>query len=217
MTVRRTASAALTLTLVLAGCSGGNDDGASPAAPTTAAPSPSASASPTVKPSRVPPVTAPVDPASSGAGVTVVLEPDGLGFRHEGASISEVPFGASVSTVTTALASSLGTGTTRSLPECGQGPRTQVEYNGFTVLLDKNRFVGWTESGSPTRDLSTADDIRLQVTLAEVKQAYPKTQVSTGSVGPEFFNENGISGFLDGTTSQSRVTQLYGGETCFLR
>jgi hypothetical protein len=236
----RTTALALALVpaLLVTGCSG--DGGESDPAPTTPVPvsttatptgatpsatsasagpsgSASATSTPTPRPSRVPPpVSRPIDSIPQGSGDTVVLRGDGLALAS-GTSIRLVPFGSSVSTITTALAATLGKGKTSAQPECGQGPRTQVDYNGFTVLLDGAKFVGWTESGSAERDLATADEIALQVTLAEVRQAFPKAKVSNGSLGPEFFVAGGVSGLLDGTAPQSRVTLLYGGETCFFR
>ena len=221
---RTTSSAVLPLVGVLllglaSGCS--DDDEGAPAAsapatttsasPTTATPSatpsPRRSVAPVVRPSRVPRATSPAQQVPSGAGVTVVLSAGGLGFvTDEGRR--QVPFGSTVSQLTPSLAATLGAGETRSLPECGQGPRKQVEYDGFTILLEGTRFVGWTESGSAERDLMTDDGIALQVTLSEVREAQPDVEVLSASLGPEFVSETGVSGFLDGTRPQSRVNLL---------
>ena len=201
------------LLLLCAGC-GGSSGAAAPAvsppvSPPAAAPSASAEASPSPSPS----------PSVPDAKPVLVLEPDGLGVLVGESSIRHLPFETTTAAqVTTAVETVLGPGEAQDMPECGQGPRRDYRTQGFDLLFDGTRFVGWLDAGAPGRSLSSADGVGVGITLAKLKQLRPKVQVTEDTLGPEFGEEpTGISGFLSGTTPTSRVTKVYAGETCFFR
>jgi hypothetical protein len=182
---------------------------ASPSAPDSASQTPAGSAS------------GPASGSASGPGAAdapaLVLEVDGLGVAVD-ASIRQLPFGTSRAVITTALTTTLGALKATVQSECGQGPRTQLDGQGLSVLFSGARFVGWTASGGTAGHLTTGDGIGVGSTLAKVRAQYPGIKVSTDSLGPEFTSEGGgLSGLLDGTAPTSKVTTIYAGETCFFR
>ena len=149
----------------------------------------------------------------------LVLEPGGLGVRVGAGRIRHLRFGTSAAKVTLAVKSALGTGTTSPQPECGQGPRSSYRVKGFSLLLDGNRFVGWTDQGTPGRRLFASDGTGVGITLARLRQLHPnRITVLRQTLGPEFSHAGrGIDGLLSGTRRTSRVTTVFAGETCFFR
>jgi len=145
----------------------------------------------------------------------LVLEVGGLGVVA-GSSVRHLPFGTSRASVSTALTTTLGELKVTRLEECGQGARTQLDRQGFSVLLQGTRFVGWTDAGGPDRHLTTVDGIGVGSTLGQVRAQYPGVQVLTGTLGPEF-TSTGLSGLVTATTAAAKVTTIYAGETCFFR
>lgn len=203
---------ALLLGVTLAGCGGSDDRTDEPTGGATTAPA-------------VPASPAPPSQVRLGADGLILVDP-------AGATTGRLDFStAGVGTVRDALGRALGAGRDNPLPACPQGPRTSVQYDGFSVLLDGTRFVGWTERGSAERNLTTTGGLGLQSSLADVRAALPDAVVRNGPRGPEFtaggsgptaspgvtpgaMATPGLSGLLDGTTPMSRVTSMSGGETC---
>jgi hypothetical protein len=147
-----------------------------------------------------------------------VLQPDGVGVAVGDATIRQLPFaGTPAARVRTAVAAALGPLTLTRLPECGQGARTSAGRQGFSLLLDGARFVGWTDQGAPGRRLTTADGIGVGSTLAALRRSLGTVEVTAGSLGAEWTAAGGLSGVLDGTSAGSRVTVISAGETCFFR
>ncbi|MCW2605885.1 MAG: hypothetical protein JWO60_578 [Frankiales bacterium] len=188
---------ALALLLALTACGGASEE----ASPDTSAAAPSSA---TTAPST-PPTTAP----TTEAGATLVLRKDGLALRS-GSSTVAIPFGSGTSLVAPALASALGEPEQKTVP-CGQGPRTSLSSQGFDVLFDGERFVGWDESGA---GLVTDDGLRIGSTRAEVVKALPDAEFSQTELGTEFASPGGLSGFLDGPSETASVVGLVGGEVC---
>jgi len=215
--------AAVTL-FALTGCSGGSSTGTAASPGSAAAPTTQAASSPAPEPSSSPPQPSPTPSPSPSPSPTagfqpqLILEPDGLGFLVGPASIRHLTFAdTSADAIRTALAHVLGTLKTQPLPECGQGARTSLSRDGFSVLLSGTKFVGWTDQGSKGITLTTAIGLGIGSTLAQVKQAEGAVTLDNATLGPEFFKENGISGFLTGLKDTSKVTAVYAGETCFFR
>lgn len=187
---------ALVLLLGVAACGGGG--GTSQAGPGSAAATP-ASAVPSAAP-------------TTEAGATLVLRGDGLALQSGGSTVA-IPFGSGTGVVAPALASTLGE--PQQMPvECGQGARTALSSQGFDVLFDGERFVGWDESGA---GLVTDTGLRLGSTRADVVKALPKAEFSTTTLGEEFSDASGVAGFLDGPGATAKVTGLVGGESCVVR
>ena len=230
MKLRPLPTAAATLAAVtlfaLTGCSGGSSTGTAASPGSAAAPTTQAASSPAPEPSSSPPQPSPTPSPSpppspsptAGFQPQLILEPDGLGFLVGPASIRHLTFAdTSADAIRTALAHVLGTLKTQPLPECGQGARTSLSRDGFSVLLSGTKFVGWTDQGSKGITLTTAIGLGIGSTLAQVKQAEGAVTLDNATLGPEFFKENGISGFLTGLKDTSKVTAVYAGETCFFR
>ena len=163
------------------------------------------------------------DPANrrrTGSGVArpvMVLQSDGLGFFVGGSSIRQMPFGSPVTAVRTAVTATLGRLVATSLPECGQGPRTEASHGGFSLLFDGGRFVGWTDQGRSGQRLTTGDGLGIGSTLAVLRRSLGTVTVSASSLGVEWSVEGGLSGLLAGRLNGSTVTVISGGETCFFR
>ncbi len=82
--------------------------------------------------------------------------------------------------VTKALQDALGTpGQASDLPDCGQGPRSAVRFEGLSVLFDGDTFVGWTDEGSPERNSTTPEGLGIQSSLADLRSVLPGVQVSS--------------------------------------
>jgi hypothetical protein len=113
------------------------------------------------------------------------------------------------------LTAAFGRAPSTSRPDCGQGPRTQSSWSGFSVLFDDGgQFVGWTdETGVGMTDAG----IRVGATLTQLRRAFPDVSLLDGSLGTEWTTRRGLSGLLNGTKPTSKVTTIYAGETCFAR
>ena len=175
---------------------------------------PAATDTPEPTPTRTPPTPSPTRTATRPV---VVLEPDGLGVLIGTSSIRRLPFGSPARAVRTAVAAALGPLRTTDLPECGQGPRVGSDRQGFSLLFDGTRFVGWTDQGAPGRRLSTADGVRVGSTRAQLERSLGDPTVTDGSLGIEWNSPGGLFGLLDGVRPTSRVTVVSAGETCFFR
>lgn len=145
----------------------------------------------------------------------LVLAADGLDLAAPGAALRRLPFRQTGSPVVrAAVEAALGLGERTELAGCGQGRRAAYVFDGFRVLLDGDRFVGWTEQGAPGRALATAQGLGLQSSLAELRAVLPDVEVVEGRVGTEW-SGSGLSGRLDGP--EGGVVEISGGETCVAR
>jgi len=179
----------------------------------------SASATASASTSASPSATASLSASTTTAATkpVLILEPDGLGVLVGAASIRHVPFGTDVSTVRTVATGTLGGLATTKQSECGQGPRTQLAAQGFSMLVDGSKFVGWFDSGQSAPRLTTGTGLGVGSTLAQVKASLAGVRVATDTLGPEWTTESGLNGLLDGTSPTSKVTGIYAGESCFFR
>jgi hypothetical protein len=182
-------------------------------AATTEAPTPT----PTVAVITPAPVRTSAKPAATSP--TMILEGDGLGFLVGSSSIRHFTFGEATSDqITTAVTNAIGAGSSSADTACGQGARSSYQVKGFSMLFDKGTLVGWTNTGVPGHVLTSADGIGIGITLAKLKTLEADVKVTSGSLGPEWFaGDKAINGLLSGTTSTSKVTAVYAGETCFAR
>lgn len=176
-----------------------------------AAPSTAAAASPSAAATDVP------SPGDSGDSTPeLVLQGDGLGRLSGGADVAALLFGStSADGVRQAVEAALGTTAQVDLPTCPQGPRTALQVDGFTVLLNGDSFVGWTDAGAPDRSMTTADGIGTGSRLAELRSAVPDVQVGQDPAGATTFTSaDGLSGLLTGPDPTAAIASLSGGETC---
>lgn len=160
------------------------------------------------------PVAAPssATPSAEAQAGRLVLRGDGLAFVA-GGETTMLPFGSGTSVVVPAIAASLGEPQPLAV-ECGQGVRDTVGVNGFDVIFDEDKMVGWDESGA---GLSTDKGVKLGTTKQQLQQLLPDATFETTTLGPEFRSPSGLGGFLEGETPQSIVVGLTGGESCVAR
>lgn len=189
------------------------------ASSTSAAPTSSRPAATSAAPSSAGTKGGTKPPTATADVPVLILEPDGLGVLVGSAAIRHLRFGdTDAATLKTVLGRTLGGGLKRnSLPECGQGPRASLGREGFSVLLDGDTFVGWTDQGSQQRHLTTAAGVGVGSSLKKIKASLSGVDVSDGSLGPEFLASNGFGGILDSAGSSAKATLVYAGETCFFR
>jgi hypothetical protein len=148
----------------------------------------------------------------------VTLETDGLLIATGTQPAKHYALGSSDVAVRAALASALGGAlTVTTSPECGQGPRTAADRDGFSILIDGTKFVGWVDQGAPRRHLTTRRGLGIGSTLTQVRLLLSGVTVSNATLGPEFVTGSGLGGLLTGTSNNSTITTIYAGETCFFR
>lgn len=161
-------------------------------------------------PTGTPDPAATPDPA--GQGDDLVLQGDGLSLLH-GDTPQPLPFGtAPVADVRAALTAALGDVAETGAVACPQGPRVELTADGFTVLLDGDRFVGWTDVGAPDRALTTTDGVGTGTRLPDLRSALPDVQVPAG--GTTWSSAGGLSGTLSGSDPAARVAVISAGQTC---
>lgn len=201
--------------VLLAGCSGSSSPSL---APSTAASDVSGSA--TDAPDSGAPAAGTSDPATASPAPTddaapdLVLQGDGLGLL-QGDSPQPLPFGSTgAQVVQQAVEDALGPVVVTPLADCAQGPRTALVVDGFTVLLDGDRFVGWTDAGAPDRSLTTADGVGVGSRLADLQSALPDLQVAQAPPGVTFASATGLTGLLSAPDEAATVTAISGGQTC---
>ena len=189
--MNRTAALVLSCLLPLTACSGGGDGGQ------TAAPSPTQAVLPTAAPSVAP-------------GSTLVLAGDGLALVSGGSTV-DLPFGSGTSVVVPALAATLGTAPEQRPVPCSQGERTAVGAEGFDLLFDGDRFVGWDDS---TGRFETDRGLKVGDGRADVRRVVPGATFQATEQGTVFTSPGGLGGFLDSDSESATVVGLTGGETC---
>ncbi len=202
------------LATVLTGCSGSGSPVVGPAASASAG---AASTAPGAVPAPSDPSAEPsADPtASPDSGPVLLLQGDGLGLLQGDASVEPLPFGGTAPDVLrAALEETLGAVAAVPVADCGPAPRDALEADGFRVLLQGDRFIGWTDRGGAERTLTTADGVGLGSRLDELQSAVPDVVLDSGPAGPVFSSPSGLSGSLDGLDPGSSVTGLSGGQTC---
>lgn len=198
--------------VLLTACSGGSGDNPTPDAVTPLPPLGAANTEvPSVDiPTETPTASASQAPSSSvspAPGPSLVLQPDGLAAVGSSAKLL---FGeADQQTVRTALSGALSGDVTSQQVQCAQGERSQIVVDGFQTLFDpSDSFVGWTETGSPEREITTANGIGLRSTRDDLSRAY-----TTVTFDGDIFQvaDDGLSGTLD---NLQQVKTLSAGETC---
>lgn len=146
--------------------------------------------------------------AAPVAKPVVVLEAEGLGFVTGEASIRHLTFtDTDAATIREAVTRSAGLGKETPVPDCGPTVRF-VEFDGVTLVLEDERFVGWT-AFRPGR--TTAVGLGVGSTVAELRSAVADAVVTDGNLGPSWSSESGLSGFLTGTAPTSTVTHISAG------
>ena len=178
------------------------------------------SVAPIAGPSSSPPTA----PPTAAAAPVLVLEAGGLGYLRGPSSIGRITFAETSATEAQRVVSlAFGPGMPSPLPDCG-AEVVQVAYDGgFVLTLDGDRWVGWSSTARPgSRVLRTADGIGLLSTLADLRDAYPDLQVTTGTVGVEWTPSGEgapevLTGSLSGTQPSSTVTRIASGSTCVFR
>ncbi len=194
----RTAALVLALLLPLSACS-------DPAPDVDGAPAPGATPSVVVVPTAPPTAL-----ATTAAGATLVLRGDGIALENGGNAVP-IPFGTGTSVVVPALAAALGTEPEQRPVPCSQGQRTAVGANGFDLLFDGDRFVGWDDS---TGSFVTDAGLKVGAARSDVRRTVPQAQFSQSDNGTVFTSPSGLGGFLDSDSESATVVGLTGGETC---
>lgn len=167
------------------------------------------------------PTPAASETAASAAPVpTVTPPPPALAIESEGlrlvdpqsGSARPLPFGTEWQDALKALAF-LGTPRMGHMDECGAGPLEYAKWkNGFTLYSQQGAFMGWFADTQAAGKLSTMSGIGPGSTRAELESTYA-AEVFESTLGTEFMAGD-MSGLLDGTGKQAKITALWAGLSC---
>lgn len=190
--------------LALAGCSE-----ASPEPATAPSPTPSAAAAsvPTPTPSARPTVTLAAI-SLDGDGITLV-DPESGGSRP-------IPFGTAESDVLAAFALR-GTPKRSTNAECGAGPLAFADYpEGITLAFQEGKFAGWSTDTRSGGRITNMAGVGPGARRADIEKAMVLEMVPDSTLGAEF-TTGGMSGILDGTGPNAKVSDMWAGATCIAR
>jgi hypothetical protein len=221
------------LLIALAGCAGAAADAGSAGGTASAAPIPLGLPSPAAEgaASQALGTSVPGDAtgetdagAASGeapepdptAQPLLLLEAGGLGVVLDDTRIEHLPFGTAAATVRGTVARLVGPLATKRRTDCEQGLRTSSTAGGLELLFRGTRFVGWTDTGSPGRRLTTGDGIGVGITVAALEDS--GTDVTLDPLpggGAEWTSgPGGLHGRTTSVAATGRVTLVSSGETC---
>jgi hypothetical protein len=146
----------------------------------------------------------------------LLLEAGGLGVVLDDTRIEHLPFGTAASTVRTAVARLVGPATSRRRTDCEQGSRTSLSVGGLELLFGGTRFVGWTDTGTPGRRLTTGDGIGVGITVAALRDSGTDVTLDRrpGGGGEWTSGPGGLYGRTTSVATTGRVTLVSSGETC---
>jgi hypothetical protein len=153
------------------------------------------------------------DPA---AEPELLLEAGGLGVVVDDTRIEHLPFGTRTGTVRTAVTRLVGPLTTEHRTDCEQGVRTSSTVGGLELLFRGDRFVGWTDTGTPGRRLTTGDGIGVGITVAALEDSGTDVTVDplAGGGGQWTSGPGGLYGRTTSVAPSGHVTLVSSGETC---
>lgn len=192
--------------LVLGGCSGDTKDKApAPDAPKQVEAAPAAPGAP---------------PKASAA---IAVDSEGLRILlGAGENARAIPFGVDEATAIGVVEKLRGPAKRDSNEECGAGPVQFAHFGGFSLLFQDGKFGGWALQPEEAGGIGTMNGIAIGSTRAALEQAFPTAKIDPEStLGTEFYTggdaEGGISGLLDGTEPNAKVTSLWSGLSCNFR
>lgn len=165
----------------------------------------------------VPEANQAADAAVAEAPPALNLAPDGLTLVTAGGATRHLAFGqprdVAVPLVSAAIGKPTGQGAN---PECGAGPLETVDFaRGLTLFFQEGAFAGWDIDGRAAGPYATAAGIGIGATRAQLEALGPVI-LPESTIGHEFIAGD-LSGLLDGTKPESKVTSLWAGTTCIFR
>lgn len=109
---------------------------------------------------------------------------------------------------------------------CDSGADRLVSWDNFYIVLDDDRFVGWSFGTGPEArpragrlsgsELATGEGLRVGDTVGRAAELYGRAwAVEETSLGQEWFVENAFSGSLD--ESGRRIASISAGDNCAFR
>jgi hypothetical protein len=107
--------------------------------------------------------------------------------------------------------------------ECGAGPIRTITWDGLRLLSLDGNLDGWFYRGTDPA-MTTPSGATVGTTLAELQGLFPAGEMTTDTLGPEFFlsidTSSGprfLGAMLTDEQPTATVTSLYAGLTCFFR
>ncbi len=151
---------------------------------------------------------------------TALLALDGEGLRVVNSatgSTRAIGYGTPAADVLSAVTAMLGTPTDRGTnAECGAGAVDFVTFpGGLQLVLQRDRFVGWTARPNGDQPLRTMSNIGLGSTRAELEAVYA-ANIARSTIGMEFM-AGGLQGVLESDAPTGRITDLWSGVACVMR
>ncbi len=197
--------------VLLGACSDRADEAAPPEAAASEAPG------------SAPRASVPAQPASgrqpdSRDAAALAVEGEGLRFfaRSTG-SATPLAFGLGADQVLGVLERNRGPAARGTNEDCGAGPVQYASWaDGLSVVLQKDRFVGWSLDGRAAGVLQTANGVGPGSTRATLDQAFGTVTVSQTSLGTEFAAGE-VFGLLDGPGPTAKITDMWAGVSCVAR
>jgi hypothetical protein len=146
----------------------------------------------------------------------LLLEAGGLGVILDDTRIEHLPFGTGSGTVRTAVTRLVGPLETERRTDCKQGVRTSSTVGGLELLFRGTRFVGWADTGTPGRHLTTGDGIGVGITVAALEDSGTDVTIDPlpGGGGEWASGPGGLYGRTTSVATSGRVTLVASGETC---
>lgn len=157
------------------------------------------------------------------ASAAIAVDGEGLRiFLGAGESARPIPFGADENVAIAAIEKLRGPAKRSTGEECGAGPVQFAQFGGLTLLSQEGKFGGWAISEEEKGGIGTVNGIAIGSSRAALEKAFPTAKIDPDStLGTEFYTggdaEDGISGLLDGTGPQAKVTNLWSGLDCVFR
>jgi len=132
-------------------------------------------------------------------------------------STRAVSYGTPAADALNAVTAMLGTPTDRGVnAECGAGAVDFVTFpGGLQLVLQGDRFVGWTARPNGEQPLRTMSNIGLGSTRAELEAVYA-ANIARSTIGVEFM-AGGLQGVLESDAPTARITDLWSGVSCVMR
>ncbi len=153
-----------------------------------------------------------------GDRALLALDGEGLRFVNSATgSTRAISYGTPAADALNAVTALLGAPTDRGTnAECGAGAVDFVTFHGgLQLVLQRDRFVGWTARPNGEQPLRTMSNIGLGSTRTELEAVYA-ANIARSTVGVEFM-AGGLQGVLESDAPTARITDLWSGVSCVMR
>lgn len=147
--------------------------------------------------------------AVEGEGLRWFLQPDG--------SARPLVFGTPKADILASLESVRGPAAKAVNQDCGAGPVQYANWSdGLSLVFQNGAFAGWGLDRRASGALATANGVGPGRTRTELVDSYGSVTFMNTSLGVEFAAGE-ISGVLDGSGPEAKITDMWAGVNCVAR